>query len=371
MTNLIGKLAIVFVATVLLLGTAVVSATEEGVLQCVTYVARLIGISHYGDGKTWWTDTRFTTSGYAKNSTPSVGSIIVFDGWGYTDANGEFHGNIYGHVGIVRQIVNSSEILIDHANWDKKGTIYTGVGVRKANGSWSSVNVKATPSSAYGSSAYPVLGFLVPPPSPYSVIGITSPFFVDSCIRAIPTDSRCDQFDIALWLQCWGPPYAPSPICTFGMGGGDNVTPKPDLILYKTWLQDDAGNVRTEFHPGEHIQMKGQAKNTGNGNSTAAVTVKFYLSNGENVDSNKQQVGTDTVQASSLPSGGTHTETEGIYAPTALGTYNITVCIDTGDTVAEEHESNNCSKEAVFKVVRRTQTERKKFLRNLMQIIND
>lgn len=350
MTSFVRKIVSLFVAAVLTFGTAIVSATEEGVLQCVTYVARLIGISHYGDGKTWWTDPRFIASGYAKNYVPLVGSIVVFDGWGYADGNGDWHGNPYGHVGIVRQIISSSEILIDHANWDNKGTIYTGVGVRKANGSWSSVNVKKTPSSSYGSSSYPVLGFLVPPPSPGSVIGIVSPFFVNFCIKTSPADSRCSQTDIDFWWQCWGPPYAPSPICNFGMGGGDYVTPKPDLILYKAWLQDDAGNVKITFSPGEHIQMKGQAKNTGNGNSTAAVTVKFYRSNGEKVDTNKQQVGSDTIQASSLPSGSTHTETEGLYAPTTPGTYNIVVCIDTGNTVAEEHESNNCSKEAVFKV---------------------
>lgn len=311
-------------------------------IWCTDYVAAELGIGLYGDAKTWWDDSTFTSTGYTKSSTPVVGSIVVFNSW---------DSNPYGHVGVVRQIVSSSEILIDHSNWHWDGSILQGVGVKKYSGSWTQVKVKYNPGdSTYPSTPYPVRGFLVPPSSSYSVIGINSPYFIDSCIRTSPVDSRCVTYDIALWKQCWDAPFVLSPLCEYGIGGGNYATALPDFIMNKAWLLDDAGNVKTTFSPGQHVQMKGQAKNTGKGNSTGAITVKFYRSNGEKVDSNKQEVGSDTIQASSLPSGSTHTETEGLYVPTTPGTYNIVVCADTGHAVGEEIESNNCSTEAVFKV---------------------
>lgn len=134
-----------------------------------------------------------------------------------------------------------------------------------------------------------------------------------------------------------------------GMGGGSNSA-LPDFIVNSIWLEDSSGNDKTLFVPGEQIKMKAQFKNKGS-NSPSSIQVKFYLSNGKKVDGNKQHVGTDTIQASNMESGETHTETESIYAPTTPGTYNITSCADTQKVVAEEHESNNCSEEAVFSVV--------------------
>lgn len=342
-------------------------------LQCTEYVAEQLGfMNNRGNAEAWWTNPGFTTNGYTKTSTPQVGAIIVFDDWDYVDSNGKRRKNPYGHVGIVRQIVSGSEIKIDHANWKWDGNVQTGVGVKQAAGSWNSVKVKYNPGDEnYGASVYPVQGFLIPPPPGFTPIGISNPSFKAKCISQYPWDAACVVADISFYLDCLDTSGGYSDLCDFGMGGGDYSESLPDFILNKVWLVNPAGKLALEFHPGESIQMKGQVKNTGSGNSSAAITVKFYLSNGVNVDPNKQQVGSNTIQAYNLNSGSTHTETEGTYAPTTLGTYNITVCADTGNVVAEEHESNNCSKEAVFKVVRRTKAERKKF-RNLMnQIIND
>lgn len=337
MATLRQAFSLVFLVLAMLTSTAFASRW----IWCTDYVAYEIGIGHFGHAKTWWSDSRFTSTGYTQSSTPAVGAIIVFNSWS---------SNAFGHVGIVRSILSSSEILIDHSNWHWDGNPQTGVGVKQASGSWSQVKVKYNPGDDnYGGSTYPVLGFLIPPASNYPVLGINNPYFISKCIQSSPPDSRCVTYDIGLWWQCWGPPFVLSPLCDFGLGGGDHSTSLPDFIMNNVWLQDTAGNSRTVFRPGESIQMKGQVKNTGVGAPSNAITIKFYLSNGENVDSNKQTVGTDTVQAYNLTAGSTHTETEGLNVPTLPGTYNIQVCADTDDSVNEEKESNNC-RHFVFRV---------------------
>lgn len=303
-------------------------------LWCTDFVANDYNIGGYGDAKTWWDDTRFTSTGYTKSSTPVVGAIVVFNGWS---------SNSYGHVAIVRQIVSSSEIKVDHSNWHWDGNPLYGVGIKQASGSWSSVKVKFNPGdSSYSSSTYPVRGFLIPPSSSYSVIGMNSPYFKQKCIDQYPWDSRCVTADIDPWLECHDTNGTRRPLCDYGVGGGDITSTYPDFIVSQNWLQDGAGNAKSVFRPGESISMKGKIKNTGVGNPSTAITVKFYLSNGQNPDSNKQTVGTDTIQAYNLTAGSTHTETESMNVPTVPGTYNIQVCADTGGVVTEEHESNNC-----------------------------
>lgn len=289
--------SLVFLVLAMLTSTAFASRW----IWCTDYVSEQLGIGHYGDAWEWWNNTWFTDTGWTKSSTPVVGSIIVFDKWAK---------NQYGHVGIVRQIVSPSEILIDHSNWHWDGNPQTGIGVKPANGSWSQVKVKFNPGDKnYGGSVYPVQGFLIQPPSTYPVLGINNPYFISRCIQSSPPDSRCITYDIGLWWQCWGPPFVMSPLCNFGIGGGDRATSLPDLIINNVWLENEGGSRLTVFAPGERIKMKGQVKNTGAGNPSNASTLKFYLSSGENVDSNKQTVGTDTIQASSLTVGSTHTET--------------------------------------------------------------
>lgn len=144
-----------------------------------------------------------------------------------------------------------------------------------------------------------------------------------------------------------------------------------DFIVDKFWIENTLGNKVKVLYPGEPVTTKGKAKNRGNGNSPSAITVKYYLSDGRKVDSNKQQVGSDTIQASNLPSGGTHTESVSLTAPTTPGTYNYTFCTDTGEVVSEKHESNNCSDELIFEVVRRSPADVKRFLNTTLPIITD
>lgn len=152
---------------------------------------------------------------------------------------------------------------------------------------------------------------------------------------------------------------------------GDPPATQADFIVDKFWIENTLGNKVKVLYPGEPFTTKGKVKNRGNANSPSAITVKYYLSNGRKVDSNKQEVGSDTIQAYNLPVGGTHTESVSLTAPTTPGIYNYTFCADTGNAVSEKHESNNCSDELVVEVVRRSPAEAKRFVNSVMSIIND
>jgi hypothetical protein len=130
-------------------------------------------------------------------------------------------------------------------------------------------------------------------------------------------------------------------------GGGQGL---PDFVVMQIWLEDGNGNEKFVFRPGEQIKIRSKIKNAGDGDSPSDITVKFYLSDGYNVDENKEHIETAEVDSGDLESGETKSETEYHNAPSTPGIYNITACADTEEEVEEEHESNNCSDEAVFRV---------------------
>ena len=154
-----------------------------------------------------------------------------------------------------------------------------------------------------------------------------------------------------------------------GLGGPPG---KPDYVITQFWVVDAAGNEREEFHPGEQVYVKARDKNVGDTRGYQVIKVRFYRFNGTKAWNDPgTTVGNDEIQDTNLEPGETHTETESFSAPATLGTYNAVACVDPSDLIPEIHESNNCSREVVFRVVRRTAEERAKFLRLMDQIIND
>lgn len=181
-------------------------------------------------------------------------------------------------------------------------------------------------------------------------------------------------------------------VLVVGMGSGveveasDSSTPNlPDFAVEKIWLETLAGAENYAYGIYETVNIKAQFKNIGSANTSSSIQVRFYLSKGYKEDSHSEwiHVGTETIQGSNLETGETHTETEDVnlrdhIVLTTTGVYNFVACIDRtqnnnngSGSIAEEHESNNCSTEAVFTVARRNPTDRKKFMRNLQAIIND
>jgi surface antigen len=127
-------------------------ASPDNPLQCVPYARAHSNVALYGDAYTWWDQAE---GRYAKSNAPSEGAVMVLFGYA---------GPERAHVAVVRQVVNTREIRVDHANWLDDGDIYTDDPVRDVSpdNDWSLVKVFNLKNGAWGSKAYPVQGFIGP-----------------------------------------------------------------------------------------------------------------------------------------------------------------------------------------------------------------
>lgn len=125
--------------------------TPERPLQCVAYVRAETGVSIWGDAWGWWSKA---AGRYARSDAPARGSVLVLRGYG---ANGR------GHVAVVRRILTSREIVVDHANWLNGGEISLDSPVMDVSeeNDWSRVRVWFTPGGHYGGRVYDVQGFIL------------------------------------------------------------------------------------------------------------------------------------------------------------------------------------------------------------------
>lgn len=125
-------------------------------IECVPYARQVSGVQISGDAWTWWGQAR--GEGYATGGRPQAGAVMVFK-----RANGMRR----GHVAVVRNVVNAREVVIDHANWatrrsGRKGKIDRGVSVIDVSprNDWSMVRVWYPVVDDYGTSVYPLFGFI-------------------------------------------------------------------------------------------------------------------------------------------------------------------------------------------------------------------
>lgn len=121
-------------------------------LQCAPFAREQSGIAIYGDANTWW---RQAAGRYPRSNSPASGSVLVMRG--YKNAH-------RGHVAVVRQVVSSRIILVDHANWLNRGEISTNVPVADVspNNDWSEVRVWHIPGRQWGARIYRANGFIHP-----------------------------------------------------------------------------------------------------------------------------------------------------------------------------------------------------------------
>lgn len=144
----------------------VYAARTYGGLQCVPFARAASGIELKGNAVNWWD----AASGvYERGSQPEVGAVLNFR------ANG---GMRLGHVAVVRQVVSSREIEIDHANWawSGKGNISRGVTVVDVSdrNDWSAVRVGLGHTEQLGS-IYSTYGFIYDRPDNGTMAAASSP----------------------------------------------------------------------------------------------------------------------------------------------------------------------------------------------------
>lgn len=144
----------------LVFGTVITVSAPASALQCVPFARDISGISIRGDAWTWWSSA---VGSYDRGQTPRVGAVVVFQ------KTRMMH---HGHVAVVTQVVNSREVLVDHANWGSRrtggrGQIAKGMSVVDISprNDWSQVRVWNRRSDDYGTRVYPTYGFIYAPGS--------------------------------------------------------------------------------------------------------------------------------------------------------------------------------------------------------------
>lgn len=119
-----------------------------GDVQCVPYARMVSGVNLFGDAFTWWEGA---TGVYQRGSMPAPGAVLVLT---QSDRLRS------GHVAVVTQVINSREILVDHANWIP-GQVTQGHAVFDASpaNDWTMPRFYNGEHHVYGS-IYPAYGFI-------------------------------------------------------------------------------------------------------------------------------------------------------------------------------------------------------------------
>lgn len=129
---------------------APVVLADQPYSECVPYARGASGVAIYGDAVTWWAQA---DGRYPRSSHPAEGSVLVLRGW---------NDDTRGHVAVVRAILSSRMIEVDHANWLGTGEVSLNVpviDVSEAN-DWSEVRVWNIPDNHWGGRVYDAQGFI-------------------------------------------------------------------------------------------------------------------------------------------------------------------------------------------------------------------
>ncbi len=120
--------------------------------QCVAYARETTGVAIRGNANTWWgqADGR-----YARGKAPKAGAILAFK---------SMRGMPMGHVAVVAKVVNDRELLLDHANWSRRGRVEHNVRAIDVSpeGDWSAVRVWYAGTGDLGTRVNPAFGFIYP-----------------------------------------------------------------------------------------------------------------------------------------------------------------------------------------------------------------
>ncbi len=121
-------------------------------MQCAPYAREHSQVKIFGDAYTWWDQAQ---GRFARNPLPNEGSVMVL---------ADYAGPKRGHLAVVKRMVSTREIRIDHANWLNDGSIYVNnpvVDVSAAN-DWTAIKVWNIKTGRWGERIYSVKGFIGP-----------------------------------------------------------------------------------------------------------------------------------------------------------------------------------------------------------------
>lgn len=139
------------VRTLLVAGLMMGIATPAAaVLQCVPYARAESGIDIRGNAGTWWGQA---AGRYRRGTEPRVGAVLAFQ---------PSRAMPIGHVAVVAEIIDSRNILLNHANWSGPGRIDRRALAQDVspNGDWSVVRVWYAPQRSLGLRANAAFGFI-------------------------------------------------------------------------------------------------------------------------------------------------------------------------------------------------------------------
>jgi surface antigen len=126
--------------------------------NCALYARAITGVSLFGAAGGWWNEAAGL---YQRGSAPDLGAILVFRRSGQMPS---------GHVAVVSGIINSREVLIDHANW-YRGTVTRHMEAIDTSpyNDWTSVAVRDLRSGQFGRNS-PTYGFVYPNTGPRGIV---------------------------------------------------------------------------------------------------------------------------------------------------------------------------------------------------------
>ncbi|HEX8388783.1 MAG TPA: CHAP domain-containing protein [Sphingomonas sp.] len=116
--------------------------------QCAPYARLVSGVQIFGNAHTWWDQA---AGRYERGAKPIVGAVM---------AMARTARMRLGHVATVAKVVSDREVILDHANWTRRGGVEQAaraIDVSPA-GDWS--QVKVTYGRGLGTSVYPTKGFI-------------------------------------------------------------------------------------------------------------------------------------------------------------------------------------------------------------------
>jgi surface antigen len=139
-----GRYLIAFAALV----CACATVAEARGWQCVTYARSITDFQIRGNAHTWWNQAE---GRYERGRAPAKGAILAFK---------RNAGSRLGHIAVVKEVVSDRELVIDHANWTRRGAVERNARVIDVSdaGDWSAVKVSY--GSGMGVRVNPVYGFI-------------------------------------------------------------------------------------------------------------------------------------------------------------------------------------------------------------------